>query len=97
MTIVEERNQNALSLHAAAVYRIRLQGRLDQSWARETGMRIENTGEQGGPAVATLIGELPDQATLFGVLNRLYGLGYPLLSVDCLYPAAVTRGSADTM
>lgn len=95
VTNVEQPNQHALSLHGAAVYRIRLQGHLDQTWAREVGMRIENSGEHSDTAVATLIGELPDQATLFGVLNRLYGLGYPLLSVDCLYPTAVSHGFQD--
>jgi hypothetical protein len=31
----------------------------------------------------TLTGRLLDQATLFGVLNTLYDLHLPLLSVEC--------------
>jgi len=34
--------------------------------------------------VTVLTGEFQDQAALFGVLNTLYDLGLPLLSVDCL-------------
>lgn len=58
-------------------------------------MRISNAADSTSSPVATLIGELPDQAALFGVLNRLYGLGYPLVSVDYLYPAAVSRRSLE--
>jgi hypothetical protein len=35
-----------------------------------------------GEAVTELVGSLPDQATLIGVLTSLYDLGMPLLSVE---------------
>ena len=34
--------------------------------------------------VTVLTGQVMDQAELFGTLNRLYNLGFPLLSVECL-------------
>jgi hypothetical protein len=34
--------------------------------------------------VTVLTGEFRDQAALAGVLNTLYDLGLPLLSVECL-------------
>ncbi|HRX01992.1 MAG: hypothetical protein M9927_19150 [Anaerolineae bacterium] len=34
--------------------------------------------------VTVLTGEFQDQAALSGVLNTLYDLGLPLLSVECL-------------
>ena len=37
-----------------------------------------------GPWVTSLVGELSDQADLAGVLNTLYGLHLPVLSVECL-------------
>ena len=36
------------------------------------------------PSVTTLEGELGDQASLVGVINTLYGLHLPVLSVECL-------------
>jgi len=47
------------------------------------GMRLE-VSETAGRAATTLTGELPDQAALLGVLDQLYCLGAPLLSVECL-------------
>jgi hypothetical protein len=33
---------------------------------------------------STLVGRLPDQSALAGVLNTLYEEQYPVLSVECL-------------
>jgi hypothetical protein len=33
---------------------------------------------------STLVGRLPDQSALSGVLNTLYETQYPVLSVECL-------------
>ncbi len=41
-----------------------------------------------GVAETVLTGEFQDQAALTGVLNTLYDLGLPLLSVECLAVAA---------
>ncbi len=67
-----------------AVYRLRVQGRLDPSWSdRLAGMAIE-AGVPGSPPVTTLCGELIDQSALHGVLNALLDLHLPILSVECL-------------
>ena len=42
------------------------------------------TVAQGRAPVTMLIGKLPDQAALAGVLNLVYSLGLPLLDVSCL-------------
>ena len=39
---------------------------------------------QGEPPVTTLVGELSDQAALAGVINTLYELHLPLLTVKRL-------------
>ncbi|GIK54442.1 MAG: hypothetical protein HND44_05545 [Chloroflexi bacterium] len=47
-------------------------------------MTISVTGAEESAPVTTLTGRLVDQAALLGVLNSVYSLGMPLLSVDCL-------------
>ena len=71
-----------LKFHTPATYRIRVKGYLDDSWSdRLGGMNIEVTG-QGKAQKATLVGRLTDQAALLGVLNTLYNLHLPLLSLE---------------
>lgn len=48
------------------------------------GMMISQTTVEAGPPVTTMEGELRDQAALAGVLNSLYELHLPVLSVTCL-------------
>lgn len=67
-----------------AVYRICVMGRVPLDWsARLIGMNITRSDTESG-ARTTLVGRLPDQAALSGVLNTLYEKQYPLLSVECL-------------
>ncbi len=74
-----------LTLDRSATYRIRIQGSLSRSWADYLGgLDIQVTDESVWP-VTILSGSLIDQAALMGVLNSLYDLGYPLLSVECQY------------
>ena len=74
-----------LKLETPATYRIRVQGRLDKSWAdRLGGMTITtDPAAEKGP-VTILVGHLADQAALSGILNTLYELHLPLLSVENL-------------
>lgn len=66
-----------------ATYQIRVQGILAASWsARLEGMALSVTESGDAFAVTTLVGELPDQAALTGVLNTLYELHLPLLLVE---------------
>ena len=66
-------------------YRIRIQGFLDKSWSeRISGMRITIHNEDDGAPVTSLEGRVRDQAELAGVLNTLYELHLPLLSVKSL-------------
>jgi hypothetical protein len=60
-------------------YEIRIKGHLDESWADwfdGLTIRHEASGE------TLLIGSLPDQSALHGVLNRLRDLGVQLISVN---------------
>ncbi len=68
-----------------SVYRIRVQGRIGASWRdRLEGMTIAVAEADDGPPITTLEGELLDQASLRGVLNALYELHLPVLTVECL-------------
>ena len=81
----KQTNWNGLKLSTPATYRIRVQGHIGSNWADWIGgmtFTHETTAEM--LKVSTLKGHLPDQAALLGVLNNLYDLRLPLLSVDCL-------------
>lgn len=74
-----------LTLGTPATYRITVQGYLDSSWSDDFGgLIVNNAVAEDGSPLTTLTGWLVDQAALFGVLDGLYGLGFPLLSVECL-------------
>jgi len=69
----------------AATYRIGVQGRIPARWCdRLEGMTITERSPEAEPPVSTLFGELADQAALAGVLNTLYELHLPVLSVERL-------------
>jgi hypothetical protein len=73
------------TMEGPAVYRISVGGRLDADWSdRMGGMTVTTTGGRDSPDTTTLEGRLPDQAALTGVMNILYELHLPVLSVDCL-------------
>jgi hypothetical protein len=64
----------------ARVYRIVVRGELGERYASAfEGMRMETRD-----GLTILIGELEDQPRLFGILDRLNGLGLQLLSVQAL-------------
>ena len=76
---------NGLKLEKPATYRIRVQGLLDASWSdRLSGMAIRRIKTEHEAPVTILVGHLTDQAALAGVLNALYNLHLPLLSVENL-------------
>jgi hypothetical protein len=68
-----------------ATYRIKVQGYLDESRSDFlSGMTITTTSQEDQGVVTTLEGRVRDQAELSGVLNTLYELHLPILSVECL-------------
>jgi len=70
--------------NAPTSYRIRVIGELDESGLEHLrGLEISTSG-QGKKPITTLIGLLPDQAALFKILEVLYDMRLPLLSIVCL-------------
>ena len=73
------------SMQYPASYRICVRGHLDTSWSnRMTGMTVTVAGGKNAPETTTLEGRLADQAALSGILNTLYDLHMPVLSVECV-------------
>ena len=72
------------TMQGPAVYRVRVEGHIPLGWsARLMGMNITTSSDENNEN-STLVGRLPDQAALSGVLNTLYEKQYPVLSVECL-------------
>lgn len=65
-----------LRLDQPALYRIRVQGRLDENWsAWFDGMKIAAESNGHGAAITTLTGTVADQVALHGLLSRIRDLG----------------------
>jgi hypothetical protein len=62
-------------------YQIRVKGHLDDTWA-DWFEGLTFTNEANGEAV--ILGSLPDQAALQGILNRISSLGLTLISVNSI-------------
>jgi hypothetical protein len=63
------------------VYQIRIKGHLSDQWTDWfEGLTI--TLEENGDTL--LIGPVPDQAALFGLLRRVRDLGMQLISINCV-------------
>lgn len=77
-------------MHEPAQYQIQVQGRLPATWREMFGDLCAQTDNNGSEVVTTLTGRLPDQAALNGLLQALYGLGLPLLSVQRVEPVQPT-------
>ena len=74
-----------ISLFETTMYRISILGTLDKNWSDYCGgMTIEHQNFLDQYPVTILTGHLPDQAALLGVINALYDMGCPLLSVECV-------------
>ena len=68
-----------------AIYRICVRGPLDAEWSnRLAGMNITSDPGPDGEARTILVGRIPDQSALSGLLNGLYELHLPVISVECL-------------
>ena len=73
-----------LTLDRPATYQIKVPGHLDERWSDWAGaMTIKVESEGSGPPVTVLTGTL-DQAALQSLLRRLYSVGLPLISVNCV-------------
>ena len=74
-----------LQMTSPAIYRIRVQGQLDAKLISQLdGLSLSEEGRNQEPPVSVLVGRIVDQASLSGLLQTLYGMHLPLLSVSCV-------------
>ena len=79
-----KKTKQKLTLDRPATYQIKVPGHLDESWSNwNEEMTVTVGSDVNGLPVTTLTGTL-DQAALQGLLRRLYSLGLPLISANCL-------------
>ena len=73
------------SMFEPATYSISILGTLEKKWSDYCGgMTIEHDIVLNQYSMTTLTGQLIDQSALIGVLNSLYDMGYPIISVECV-------------
>ncbi len=78
-------NGHQYSFDRPGIYCIRVLGVLDESWSDKlAGMSITTRNWGGDGLITTLVGKLPDQAALSGVLETLYEAHLTLVSVEML-------------
>jgi hypothetical protein len=71
-----------LSKDQPAIYRIEMDGNIDQrilTWFDD--MTLSTESREEGKTTSTLVGLVADQAALHGLLNRIYNLGFLVISV----------------
>jgi len=80
-----ERYRPHSSMFEPATYKISILGTLDKKWSDYCGgMTIEHDIVLDQYPMTTLTGQLIDQSALIGVLNSLYDMGCPIISVECV-------------
>jgi hypothetical protein len=79
---MKDTNQQ-LHLDQPTTYKIKIQGRLNESWSDwfdNMAITVEKDGDDR--AITTLTGTVSDQTALHGLLARIRDLGLPLLMVQ---------------
>jgi len=78
---------NHLQLSQSAKYRIKIQGRHNETWSDwMDDLEINIIRQYKGTAITVLTGIVRDQAGLHGLLNRIRDLSIPLISVQFTNP-----------
>lgn len=84
-SVYERPDLSQYTFSTPATFRLRLLGLLDASWSDELGgADIDYSCIDCNRSLTILTAHIVDQAALIGLINRLYGLGFPLLSVECM-------------
>jgi len=84
-SMMSKLSRNPIPFDRPATYQITVQGRIDPTSSDLLGgMTISPATAEEGLPVTTLEGDLRDQAALAGVLNTLYELHLPVISVKRL-------------
>ena len=83
--MTNEEKAKRIKLWTPATYSITVEGHLDETQSQRLGgMRITTRIRADETTVSALVGLMRDQAQLSGVLNTLYEMHLPILSVENL-------------
>ena len=83
--MMKKRRPQVFTVGSPAIYRITVFGHADTDLSDELGgMQITSSRSDDGSETTTLVGRVADQGALLGVLNALYSMRMPVLSVECL-------------
>ena len=89
-----DQRRKRVNMFEPAVFLIRIEGRLGESWSEYFGAQsISVEEDEAGLTSTILISEPVDQAALVGMINHLNGLGLPVVSVECLSAPVENRPS----
>ena len=71
-----------VTMHEPAHYEVWIQGHLDPSWVSQTSVdTIRRIPEAEGGPITMFTATFRDQAELHGLLDRIYNLNLPLISI----------------
>ena len=74
-----------IKMYRPARYCIKVSGAIDKKWfSYHEGLFVETESAGQERPLTTLTGEVTDQAALMGILNHLYDMQCPLVSVEYL-------------
>jgi hypothetical protein len=80
---MSEEHPRSQANQEAHEYQIRIQGRLDPRWSSWfNGLAVKLESEE--PLITSLTGTIVDQASLRGILTRIWNLNLSLISVNRL-------------
>lgn len=80
-------NDQRTRIDQPTTYQIRVQGKLDENWSEWFGgLTIMGEGVDEETFITTLTGDVADQATLRGILTKIWDLGLTLISATRLDP-----------
>ncbi len=71
-----------LKMYQPVCYRIKVCGVIDERWFTYYGNMVLEKEEKGERPYTTIIGQVADQAALLGILNLLYDMQLPLVSIQ---------------
>ena len=78
-----EESYRKLNMHQPAVFRIRIQGELEESWFEYfCAQSVSAEEDKAGNTITVIVSEPMDQGALVCLVNHLNGLGIPLISVE---------------
>ena len=78
--------KNKLTLDQTLVYQIKISGQLNENWSDWIEKMVVEVECMDDSSPVTTLTVTVDQAALQGLLRRLYYLGLPLVSVNCIQP-----------